>query len=204
MGNAIPPSYVEVFMRPLLRTLAAGAMGLLLSAPAGAATIVTLSLDALESSLTPEVGSAQSLSGSITLQVGTLPVGPGNTTLDVIGLAVSASGGATIGLDPDVLNPGLGVLTPAGSFLVPTLFVRITQGATVVDLPIPDVSGTVLFGDGGASLARLATSFGIDTGPPAGVVTVDVVAVPEPASLGLVAAGTIALAALRGNRKGIR
>jgi hypothetical protein len=180
-----------------LQPLLLAAAVVFLGSPARGATIVTLGLDALQSTLTPQIGATETLSGTITLRIDALPVGAGNTAFDVIGLSVSASGGATIGLDPGVASPGLGVLSPGGSFLVPTLFVRITQGASVVDLPIPDVTGSVLFGPGGASLERLETSFGIDTGAPAGIVTVDVVAVPEPGSFALVALGVAALAARR-------
>lgn len=186
-------------MRPPLRPWLALVAALALASPASAATIVTLALDPSQSSLSPEVGSAESLSGTITLALGTLPLGGANTTFDVIGLSVTASGGATIALDPDVANPGLGVLTPAGAFVVPILYVRITQGSAV-DLPIPDVTGSVVFGPGGASLAQLTTSFGIDTGAPAGVVTVNVVAVPEPASLALFGFGIAALCGRRAAR----
>jgi hypothetical protein len=190
-------------MRSLLRLLVLTAALGALAAPAAASTIVTLALDPGQSSLTPQVGAGQSLGGTITLRLGALPLGGSNTTFDVIGLAVTASGGATIGLDPAVVNPGLGVLTPAGVFVVPTLFVRITQG-TPVDLPIPDVTGSVLFGPGGASIERLETTFGIDTGAPAGVVTVHVVAVPEPASAVLLAFGIAALASRRARPEALR
>ena len=179
-------------MRPLLRSLLALALVAVFAGPADAASIVTLSLDPSQSSLVPASGPAETLSGTLVLQVGTLPLGGSNQTFDVIGLAVTASGGATIGLDPDVLNPGLGVLRPDGAWLVPTLFLRITQGSSL-DLAIPDVTGSVDFGPGGASITRLVTSFGIDTGA-GGVVTVNVVAVPEPGTLLLAASGLAALA----------
>lgn len=175
-----------------------------LAAPASALTIVTLALDPAQSALAPDVGAPQSLAGAITLRIGTLPLGATNTTFDVIALSASASGGATLALDPDVANPGLGVLTPAGTFLIPTLFVRITDGAAT-DLAIPDVTGAVAFGPGGASIQSLESSFGIDTGPPAGVVTVGVVAVvPEPASAALLALGLAGLAARAARTEGCR
>jgi hypothetical protein len=179
-------------MRPLLRSLLALALVAAFAGPAAAASIVTLALDPTQSSLVPASGPAETLSGTLVLRVGALPLGGSNTTFDVIGLAVTASGGATIGLDPDVLDPGLGVLRPDGAWLVPTLFVRITQGSSV-DLAIPDLTGSVEFGPGAASITRLVTSFGIDTGA-GGIITVNVVAVPEPGTLLLAATAVTTLA----------
>jgi len=179
-------------MRPLLRSLLALALVATFAGPAAAASIVTLALDPTQSSLVPASGPAETLSGTLVLRVGALPLGGSNTTFDVIGLAVTASGGATIGLDPDVLDPGLGVLRPDGAWLVPTLFVRITQGSSV-DLAIPDLTGSVEFGPGAASITRLVTSFGIDTGA-GGIITVNVVAVPEPGTLLLAATAVTTLA----------
>jgi hypothetical protein len=185
-------------MMKLVLSLAAAVL-LIWPAPAHAATTVTLQVDPTSSSLAPQVGASESLSGTITLRVGSLPVGGSPTAFDVIGLALSASGGATIGLDPAIANPGLGVLQPSGSFLVPTLFVRIVQGSTL-DLAIPDITGDVTFGAGGASVSRLDSTFGIDTQSPSGVVTVTIAAVPEPACAMLVASGLAALA-LRARRE---
>jgi hypothetical protein len=114
----------------------------------------------------------------------------------LLALSATASGGATIGLDPTVANPGLGVVTPAGAFLIPTLFLRLVDGGTE-DLAIPDVTGTVTFGPGGATLAAFATAFDIDSGAPAGIVAVNVTSVPEPAAAALLALGLAALGARR-------
>lgn len=190
-------------LRAVLPPLAALVASLALAAPATALTVVTLALDPGQSALTPAVGTPQSLAGSITLQIGALPLGAANTTFDVIALAATASGGATITLDPGVASPGLGVLTPAGAFLIPTLFVRIDDGSAI-DLAIPDVTGSVAFGPGGASIDSLVSSFGIDSGPPGGVVTVTVVAVPEPASAALLALGLAGLAARTARREARR
>ncbi len=179
-------------MRPLLRSILALGLALGWAGPAAAASIVTLSLDPTQSSLVPSSGPAETLSGTLVLSIGALPLGGSNTTFDVTGLAVAASGGATIGLDPDVPDPGLGVLRPDGAWLVPTLFVRVTRGSSL-DLAIPDVTGSVDFGPGGASITRLVTSFAIDTGA-GDVLTVNVVAVPEPGTLLLAASGLAVLA----------
>jgi hypothetical protein len=182
-------------MPPLLRCLVVAA-ALLLSAPsARAVSIVTLQLDPELSVLIPEIGAAQSLSGSITVEVADLPLGA-PTTFDVIGLDLTLSGGATIGLDPAIVDPGLGVLSPPGEFLIPTLFLRLDDG-TPEDFSIPDVTGSVLFGDGGTTLIQLDTSFEIDTGEVAGLLMVNVRAVPEPGTTALLTVGFAALAALR-------
>jgi len=125
-------------MRPLLRPLLAASLLLALAAPASAATIVSLALDPSQSSLTPQVGGAQSLSGTITLRLGALPLGGVDTAFDVIGLSAVASGGATITLDPDVANPGLGVLTPAGAFVVPILYVLLNREQKPGEGPEPE------------------------------------------------------------------
>lgn len=182
-------------MPPLPRTLALAAALLLLAPAARAVSIVTLQLDPELSVLIPEVGAVQALSGTITLEVGDLPLGSGSTSFDVIDLDVTASGGAAIGLDPAIANPGLGVLTLPGEFLIPTFFLRIDDG-TPEDVAIPDVKGSVVFGAGDAPI-QLDTSFEIDTGELAGLVQVNVRAVPEPAASALLALGFAAVLALR-------
>jgi hypothetical protein len=181
-------------MQKLLRCAALAAALGAVAPQAGAATIVVLSLDPSASSLTPAAGPAQALSGTLTLSVGSLPTGGANTTFDVVGLAISASGGASFALDPGVPNPGLGVLSPAGAFLVPTLALRITDGSTL-DVAIPDLLGNVVFGPGGASLAELSVAFDVAT--ESGLVHVALRAVPEPGTLALSALGLAALAARR-------
>jgi hypothetical protein len=188
-------------MRKLLRYAALAAALGAVAPQAGAATIVVLSLDPTASSLTPAAGAAQGLTGTLTLRIGSLPTGGANTTFDVVGLAIAASGGAAFALDPGVANPGLGVLSPAGAFLVPTLSLRITDGSSV-DVAIPDVRGHVVFGPGGASLAELSVAFDVATAD--GLVAVAVHAVPEPSTLALGALGLAALAARRGHRRTVR
>jgi hypothetical protein len=186
------------------RLLLLGAFALALGAPAPAAralTIVTLALDPGASAVTPDGGAPQSLSGTITLAIGTLPLGGSNTTFDVVDLAVVASGGAAFALDPSASGPGLGVLKPAGAFLVPTLFLRITDGAAE-DVAIPDVTGSVVFGPGAASIEALSVAFDLATA--GGLVHVGLLAVPEPATIGLLAAGLAALAVRRAGREGAR
>jgi hypothetical protein len=181
-------------MPTLLRPALLAAALLAGAPPAAAVSIVTLPIDPAQSALVPDVGAPQTLSGSITFRIGELPVGGAGTSFDVIALAATASGGATIGLDPALADPGLGVLSPGGLFLIPTLFVRIGDGATQ-DLAIPDVTGSVAFGPGGASLTAFAASFVIDTGAPAGLVLVNVTSVPEPTAALLLALGLAALGA---------
>jgi len=183
----------------LLRPLVAAA--LLCASPAAATTLTVLVVDSGQSFLIAEGGPIESLAGSLQLEVGALPVGPGNTTLDVVGLDLHASGGGTIVLDPGQPSPGLGVLASSGAFLIPTLFLRLSDGVTSVDLALPDVTGSVVFGPGGASIAELSTGFGVLT--PSGLVDVTLLAVvPEPSSAILAAAGLAAL--VRRGRRGAK
>ena len=94
--------------------------------------------------------------------------------------------------------PGADVATvnPDGTFLVPTLFVIVDDGTLVFDLGITNLTGSVEFEDAGLSVGGLVTGFQIDTGSPP-LLDVTVVAIPEPASLSLAAAGLLGLAALR-------
>lgn len=191
-------------MSLLVRSLLLAAALLAPAVDARAVSIVTLALDPTASTLVPESGPAQALAGTLTLRVGALPPGGTGTSFDVIGLALTASGGGTIGLDPALANPGLGVLRPTGEVLVPTLFLRLEQGGEVLDLAIPDVTGTVTFGPGGASLARLDAQLELATGGPAGLLTVTIAALPEPASAALLAIGLAALAARGARAEGQR
>jgi len=143
------------------------------------------------------LGAPQSLSGTLTLSVGDVSPAGGNRTFDLVGLAVTASGGATIGIDPSVIGPLLGVLHPSGDWLFPVLSLLIKQPSSGdLSLVIPDVTGVVTFGPDGRSPASLSTAFGIDTGLAVGSLAVNVVAVPEPGSLPLLAVALATLAVL--------
>lgn len=167
---------------------------LLLASPAAATTVTTLSVDSGQSFLIAGSGPIEALAGTITLEIGALPVGPGNTTFDVIGLDVTTTSGSTIVLDPLQSSPGLGVLSPAGGFLIPTLYLRLSDGVTTADLALPDVTGSVVFGPGGAGVAELSSGFTV-LGP-SGPIDVSFVAfVPEPASALLAGFGLAVLAA---------
>jgi hypothetical protein len=174
---------------------------------ASAASQITLHLDPAASSIAPAAGAPESLTGSLTLEIGELPVS-GATTLELVDLAllaVTSIGDVGIALDPDSLSPGLFVLQASGHFEVATaLFLRLDWDASdfglVFDLAIPDLVGELNFGTGGASVERLTTSFDIDAGGPVGVLTVTLVAVPEPAAALLLGLGLAALAGRSGRR----
>jgi PEP-CTERM motif len=181
----------------------AGACGFALSVAAPASALV-IAPD--QSSIVPQFGTAESLSGTIDVAIGSLPLTE-TTTFDVVGLSASASDGTTFALDPASPSPGLGVVNVAGSFLIPTLFLAIDPGGGSFPLAIADVTGTALFDASGTVLEQLSTSFQVDSGGPAGILTITVVAVPEPASVllaGAACAGLMALALRsRGKRKEI-
>jgi hypothetical protein len=160
--------------------------------PAAAGPIVTLSL-APGSALVPAAGDPAPLTGTLGIELGALPVA-GATTLRLLDVAV-AGGGVSIRLDPTIANAGLGVLEEDGSFLIPTLFLVVDTATGPVDLAIPDVAG--LADLAGGALRGLTTSFEVDTLGPAGVVRVDLVAVPEPGPLALLSLAVAALAAGR-------
>lgn len=164
----------------------AGLWVLSLAAPAGALTI-----DPSQSSIVPQVGVAESLSGTIDVSIGSVPLTQ-NTTFDVVGLS-AAAGGATFTLDPASPGPGLGVIGVSGAFLIPTLFLAVDPGGGAFPLAVPNVTGTALFDASGTLLRELSTTFQIDSGGPEGILTVTVVAVPEPSGLLLAAAGLVAL-----------
>jgi hypothetical protein len=179
------------------RTLLWICLGMLCAAPAGAVGI-TLHLDPALSSLDPEFAAAQPLSGQLRFEVGALPV-TGNTSFDASAIDVSSGDGTTISLDPNVASPGLGVINDAGSFLIPTLFLQLDDGG-ITTQTVVDVTGSVVFGRNGDTIKSLSTSFDVDSGGPAGIVSVTIVAVPEPSTL-LLAAGGLLLLARRARRE---
>jgi hypothetical protein len=146
------------------------------------------------SAITPEAGAGETLAGTITLDVATVPVAA-PALLALTDVSVTASGGASFALDPALASPGLGAVQPSGAFLIPTLFLRVDDGAGSFDLAVPNVAGTVFF-DGAGGVIGLAASFAVDTLTPAGVVAVSLVAgVPEPGTAVLLALGLAAVAA---------
>jgi hypothetical protein len=181
--------------------LVRGLLGLAL-ALAVARPGLALAIDPSQSSIVPEVGSPESLSGALTLTLGQLPVAQ-NTTMDVTFLAATSSGGIAIALDPASPSPGAGVVSPAGAFLIPTLFLRVQDALGSFDLAVSNVTGTVVFDSSSQRIERLSTAFEIDSGGPGGVLQVTVVAaLPEPGGLALAGAALGVLLAAR--RRGVR
>jgi hypothetical protein len=173
------------------RAVAAAATLLLLAGagPARALSSFTLALDPAQSALTPAVGDPAPLWGLLHIQVGDLPL-TGNTSFQIVLASASATGGGSFGLDPTIPTAGLGVLFGDGSFLVPTLFLRVDLGNGAQDLAVPDVTGQLEFDATGTVVTGLTAHFDVDSLGPAGVVGVTVAAVPEP-SPGLLAATSL-------------
>jgi len=166
--------------------------------PASAA----LSIDPAQSTLTPASGPVETLSGTLKLKLGAPPPLVSNTTFDVVGLNAQSSGGLVITLDPALSRPGAGVLSPAGDFLIPNLFLELDDGLSSFQLTVPDVTGSYGALAGCPGPVCLLTSFDIDTGPLAsGLVSVELFAVPEPSAGALLALG---LAGLATRRRGAR
>jgi len=164
------------------RSLALGLALGLLAAPAASALPLDLVLDASRSRLESGGAPAAPLSGRLRLDLGALP-----PLLDPAPLAVEElellGEGLRVTLNPDLASPGLGVLRPDGTFLVPALFVRVDLGSGPIDQTLVDVEGTLRAGASCAPLGSpcLETSLAVDTLGPEGVVDVEVVAaVPEP------------------------
>ena len=153
--------------------------------PAAALSVFTLDLAPSSS-----VG-GEPLAGSLTVAIGTLPLA-GNTTLQLTDVAATAGGGS-FSLDPSIPTAGLGVAHADGSFLIPTLFLRVDVGTGPLDLAIPNVTGTLELSNGGLTLTRLETAFDVDAGDPPESIPVRVVATPEPVAAWLVGLGLLLL-----------
>jgi hypothetical protein len=104
------------------------------------------------------------------------------------------AGTLTFALDPTLASPALGVIQADGSFLIPTLFLVGSDGASTFDLAIPDVRGTAFGAPDGAT--GLATQFQVENGENVFDVALTF-AVPEPGTALLVSLGCAALAARR-------
>jgi hypothetical protein len=193
-------------MRPLLPLIAVVCA---LAAPASAGSLVTLDLDPTLSTVDfagPPPGSG-SLSGTLTIELGALPPLSSTTTFDLRALSASASspGSFTIGLDPEIANPGAGVLNVAGQFLIPTLFLTLDDGVTQTDLALANVTGTFFANGPSCAFAYCAfSSFEIDGGASFGLISVEVTAIPEPSTAALLGIGCLLMALHSRRRGGLR
>lgn len=168
----------------------AAAFGLMAAAPPSlAATVFDLVL-ADGSELVPALGASEPLFGTLQVEIedpsGIAPTGIRVLSLDAIG------GDLVVGLDDAISSPGLGVWFPDESFVIPTLFLVVDPGTGPFAFAIPDVAGTAQIDEHFELL--LEASFEIGSAVPAGVVTVNIVAVPEPSG-DLLAALTVFLVA---------
>ena len=145
-----------------------------------------------DSELVPTVGAPEPLLGTLRVEIAdpsaALPTGLSLLDLDV------GAGALTARLDDEIVSPGLGVRFPDGGFVIPTLFLVVDAGSGPVALAIPDVEGTAQIDE--QSELLLEATFAIDADDPAGVVTVRVVAVPEPPGGPLAGVALLVLAGL--------
>jgi hypothetical protein len=195
----------------------ATALGIAAASPPAGATVVaclegfravTLALDPLASKVTApgDPGVPEFLlAGRIRVEVGTLPLS-GATPFEIVQVDVTGGSGGSARLDPDVASAGLGVLASDQSFLVPTLFLRVSQGGETHDLAVANVTGSIEVDPlCGNTVTGLTSSF--EVGPPdmaPGTYAVTVVAAPEPGGAALGAAAALALALCRRAKGGAR
>lgn len=135
--------------------------------------------------VTPSDVGGEPLTGDLTVDVASVPV-VGPTAMRLTDVSATA-GGFTITLDPTLATPALGAVQADGSFLIPTLFLRLDAGSGPFDLAIPNVTGTLAFDLAGA-VTGLASSFEIDTGSGIALVTLTA-QIPEPGTALLIALG---------------
>jgi riboflavin transporter FmnP len=189
-------------MRRLLLLLCA-----LLGLPgvASAGTLLSLDVDNQVSSIsvTGPPPDSRVLAGALTVELGALPPLAATTTFDLRALTLLAVGPSLLAfvLDPDLENPGAGVLNANGQFLIPTLFLQVDDGTSLTDLAVSNVTGSFTLEDPACLFqyaACLDTYFEMDGGATFGTIAVRVAAtttvIPEPSTALLVAFGVASLA----------
>jgi hypothetical protein len=176
------------------------------AAPAGATSIACLegfrasylALDPAQSAIFSG-GAPQPLRGRIRVEVGSLPL-TGATSFEIVQVDV-AGGGYSARLDPEIASAGLGVLFGDRSFLVPTLFLRVSlvKAGRDFEFALANLTGTLELDPlCGNTVTRLTSSFEVDEGP------VVIVATPEPRAGALAAAAALALVLCRRAREAVR
>ncbi len=158
-------------------------VGWLASSDASATTTLQLSLDPAQSSIS-NGSTTEPLAGLLGLQLGALPV-TSTTALDVVALSLTAPS-LSIVLRDDVANPGLGIVEPDGTFLIPLLFVSVSDGSASANVTLIDVTGNLLFDPGSGHPVELDAEIGFEG--PTSPITASILAVPEPRVAWLAAA----------------
>jgi hypothetical protein len=180
------------------RRVALPVLGLLvaLTGAAPARATAVLVVDPAASFLFPVPGvGAEPLFGSLHVGTPGLPAAGTRAPFDLLELSLTTPNGLGFALDPSVTDPALGILESDGSFLIPTLFLRVTGPGGSLDVAIPDVPGEALFDPASGRLRELTTSFDVLT-EIGGTLSVTLRAeVPEPASFVLGALGLLMLGA---------
>lgn len=163
------------------------ALACLVAAPhAGATALARLTLEA-GSELVGDGAEPVPLGGWIELRLAALP-GDAPVALEVVRLVVYTGGILEFRLDPEIASPGLGVLFPDGSFLIPTLFLVAGTGVARAPLALPDIEGVLDLSD--PAQAVLEVGFAVEQ--ESETVGVSIVAVPEPGAAPLAAAAALA------------